>query len=75
MNNNKTKRTTGTNYERADYGRVGKENLSTMTVKLPRELRQYWQIECKKRNQSLSFLITQLLTKELGKPETSDVIV
>jgi hypothetical protein len=75
MNNTTKKRTTGTNYERADYGRIGKENLSTMTVKLPRELRQFWQIECKKRNQSLSYLITQLLEKELGKPEISEVIV
>jgi hypothetical protein len=69
------KQTTGTNYERADYGRIGKENLSTLTVKLPREIRQFWQIECKKRNQSLSFLITQLLTKELGKPEESETII
>jgi hypothetical protein len=74
-NNRTNKRTTGGNYERADYGRIGKENLSTLTVKLPRELRQFWQIQCKIRNQSLSFLITQLLEKELGKPEESSVIV
>ncbi len=57
------------NYERADYGGIGKANLVTLTVKLPRELRQFWQIEAKKRNQSLSVIITQLLSKELGKPE------
>lgn len=73
MIKNKTTKN-GSNYERADYGRIGKENLSTLTVKLPRELRQYWQIECKKRNQSLSYLITQLLEKELGKPEEIETI-
>lgn len=63
------KQTANANYERADYGGIGKENLSTLTVKLPRELRQYWQLEAKKRNQSLSVIITSLLSKELGRPE------
>ncbi len=64
-----TKNKNNNNYERADYGRIGKENLATLTVKLPRELRQFWQIEARRRNQSLSFIITQLLEKELGKPD------
>jgi len=57
-----------TSYERADYGNIGKENLVTLTVKLPAELRQHWQVEAKKKNKSLSLIITELLTKELGKP-------
>ena len=61
-----------TNYERADYGGVGTENLVTLTVKLPNNIRQHWQIEAKKRNQSLSFIITELLKKELGSPPDKD---
>lgn len=56
------------NYERADYSGVEKEDLVTMTVKLPSELRQHWQIESKKRHKSLSLIITEALKKELGIP-------
>ncbi len=64
----KTKPAANENYQRADYGGIGKENLVTLSVKLPRELRHHWQVEAKKRNQSLSVIITNLLSKELGKP-------
>lgn len=62
------KKANNENYQRADYGGIGKDNLTTLTAKVPRELRQHWQLQAKKRNQSLSFIITTLLIKELGKP-------
>jgi hypothetical protein len=62
-----------TNYERADYGGVGRENLSTLTVKLPWELRQYWGIKAKKLNTSLSFLIVEAMKAQLGKPTKDEV--
>jgi hypothetical protein len=61
-----------TKYERVDYGGIGKENLVTLTVKLPDELRRYWQIEAKKRNQSLALIITEALKKELGTPDNKE---
>lgn len=64
------KKTKSDNYGRAEYG--GAE-LSSLTVKVPRELRQHWQLEARKRNQSLSFIITELLAKELGKPVHQNV--
>lgn len=57
-----------TGYERADYGDIDKENLATLTVKLPAKLRQHWQVEAKKKNKSLSLIIIELLSKELGTP-------
>ena len=55
-------------YERAVYADIGKENLATLTVKLPAKIRQHWQIEARKRNRSLSLIIMELLSKELGTP-------
>lgn len=60
------------NYERADYGGVGRDALATLTVKLPRKLRHHWQIEAKKLNVSLSFLIVEAMKTRLGEPKEED---
>lgn len=59
----KTKKTQ--NYERQDYG--GKIKLETVSIKVPREMRQHWQMSARARATSLSAIIVKLLTKEFGE--------
>jgi len=67
----KIKTTTRKIFERADYDGIGGESNVTITVKLPLELREYWQAEARKRRQFLSVIIIKALAKELGLPAES----
>ncbi len=67
----KIKTTTRKIFERADYDGIGGEANVTITVKLPLELREYWQAEARKRRQFLSVIIIKALAKELGLPPES----
>jgi hypothetical protein len=64
----KIKTTTRKIFERADYDGIGGEANVTITVKLPVELREFWQAEARKRRQFLSVIIMKALAKELGLP-------
>ena len=41
----------------------------SLTVKVPLSYRQHWQIEAKRRRTSVTSLVVEALTKELGLPE------
>ena len=47
---------------------VLQEKLVSLTIKVPESLRQHWQIEAKRRRTSVTKLITEYLSQELGKP-------
>ena len=41
----------------------------SLTIKVPLSYRQHWQIEAKRRRTSVTRLVVEALTKELGLPE------
>ena len=47
---------------------VNTEDQVSLTIKVPRALRQHWQIEAKKRGTSVTALIVDYFTEELGLP-------
>lgn len=44
-------------------------DLTSLTVKVPDQLRRYWLAQAKMRGTTLSAIIVEHLTKTLGKPE------
>lgn len=44
-------------------------NPVSLTIKVPLAYRQHWQIEAKRRNTSVTSLITEALREKLGLPE------
>lgn len=43
-------------------------DLVSLTIKVPRSLRQHWQIETKKANTTVTTEIIKFLTAKFGKP-------
>ena len=48
---------------------VSTEDQVSLTIKVPRSLRQHWQVEAKKRGTSVTALIVDYFTEELGLPD------
>lgn len=48
---------------------VSMEEQVSLTIKVPKSHRQHWQIESKRRETSVTALIVEYLTEELGLPE------
>lgn len=48
---------------------VSTEDQVSLTIKVPRSHRQHWQVEAKKRGTSVTALIVDYFTEELGLPE------
>ena len=46
------------------------EPAVSLTIKVPLSYRQHWQIEAKKRRTSVTSLVVEALSKELGLPES-----
>lgn len=44
------------------------DKLVSLTIKVPEDLRQHWQIEAKRRRVSVTRLIVDYLSRELGTP-------
>jgi predicted HicB family RNase H-like nuclease len=44
------------------------DKLVSLTIKVPEDLRQHWQIEAKRRRVSVTRLIVDYLSSELGVP-------
>jgi hypothetical protein len=45
-----------------------KDPLVSLTIKVPRSLRQHWQIETKKANTTVTSEIIKCLSDKFGKP-------
>lgn len=45
------------------------DDMTSLTVKVPDNLRVHWLVEAKKQGTSLSAVIVEYLTEKFGKPE------
>jgi hypothetical protein len=44
------------------------DDLVSVTIKVPKSMRQHWQVEAKRRGTNVTLLVTQLLSQTLGTP-------
>ena len=68
--NTENGKTVNTDSSNAGNIRIEEEPAVSLTVKVPLAYRQHWQIEAKKRRTSVTSLVVEALSKELGLPES-----
>ena len=68
--NTETSKSVNTDNSNAVVPPAEDEPAVSLTIKVPLSYRQHWQIEAKKRRTSVTSLVVEALSKELGLPES-----